>query len=592
VPPPPTKIVLAADAFAYLPIHALNKLKPSEGGEAWDEKFEIISDPQAGICTSVVKAPGDMGCIQRIIAEQNLGNFVVGICDPLEILRSGQETELRIIGGLINRPCFWMVADAHSGHTMSTLDIEFFCQHHSELLTAFMWSNTIFDEISNRNHRELRPIQRIEGSFDDVIDGAVFLKQKCGASRIAALTPCVLSVALLSQKHPSDWNVFKLFDDPRYDKSLTTAFVVHKDALNSINKEFHERASYLMSQVILIVNFFRNNPSEMSGMIQRLCKDVNRFAGERQIDATTSVTGNRISSALKRKIKNGIETLFSLPVNKAVSDKVYELLEGSNGQDIFCSACEISEIEWTRAVEFRLPHLQKSKTAFELFYDNKLLKIAQDRVVQKSLYGAPAHLVDFHRKIFQERAYFARCVLWFPSVVIFLAVILEFGFYKTIVFSIISYLLCFSAFFGILKTPKTLKWIFEKIQAKYVITGGWLVCIVLIIWGISFAVRMIYFGIDDLNDDAKLAEWSVKFSQYRAGHYWNYNITSIFGLLDRSHIQRDDAYGITTLAVSVWLSLTIGYPDAKRALRRGIFILAGWWPFRSIRRRLRGSERT
>ena len=58
---------------------------------------------------------------------------------------------------------------------------------------------------------------------------------------------------------------------------------------------------------------------------------------------------------------------------------------------------------------------------------------------------------------------------------------------------------------------------------------------------------------------------------------------------------RPDAVGVDitpAMLVAAHGRLTIGYPDAKRALRRGIFILAGWWPIRLIRKRLRGSERT
>lgn len=589
---PATKIILAADAFAYLPIHALDEFKPSENGEDWDKTFDVITDPRIGDDPKIlaaVTAPADRGCIQRIIAERDSGNMVVGVCDPLEIIRSKKSSELCIIGGLINRPCFWMIADKHSGNTMSLLNIDFFCQHHRDMLTADTWSKKLFREISPRNSHGAHSIQRFIGDFDDVVDGAVFLKEKVTVSRIAALTPCVLSAALLLNSRASDWNAYKIFDDKRFSKSLTTAFVVHRDALSDSNFEFHERISYFISQIIMVVNFFRNNPTEMTGMIERLCKDKKRFEGERQIDSASSVSGGLIVSELKTVKIRGVPIVASLPVDTQVSEIARNLLHGEDEKDIYSSACDITEIEWNNAIEVYLSDMPKNELPLDSFYSNKILKLAHDRVIHKSLYGLDAKIFTSNRRIDEDRLYYARFSLLFPIIAtIFMLwsdgsinVFDTWSLNIKILLSILIYVIGLMAFFKYLKIPKIVKRNFSMINVDGVIFAVWLLLIPLVFWGFAFAMRLVYYGIEE-----NLTIEQLKI--YQNNHSLNYILSSLCGLLDGWKIKRDDVYGIITVAVSSWLSLTLGYEAARLGLRSARLRIAAYWPFSAIRNQLRG----
>lgn len=581
---PPTKIILAADAVAYLPIHALSELKPSENGATWNQQFDIVDDPQADADKSIVSATGDRGCIQRIIAENDRGNLVVGVCDPLQILRSGKEAELCVVGGLINRPCFWVVADNHSGTSISTLDIEEFCQHQPQLLTSTMWSNKLFDQITTRNNKHDDPIRRYVGSFDDVIDGAVFLKENLKTSRIAALTPCVLSVALLQETRGPDWRAFKLFDDVRYRYSTTTAFVVHRDALSDINIDFHERLAYFISQVISMINHWRNNRSEMSAMIQRLCADVHRFKEERQINCASSVAGGSIVSALGSKTVRGVKLPASMPIDASVSNTVSELLIGEDGADIFCSACEIRLEDWNNAISFYGAALSNPPTPLNLVYSDKILKMSHEMVVNRSLFGISATKFNEMRRLNYEREYFASMFLVFPTFVIVLVYLFSAYSWSAHILAISMYVIGLLVIFQKLKIPKKLKWLTRLINSNFVVSASWSFLVFLIIWATSFALRLVYFGAPENNDPL----FNEKFGIYKTNYPINYNISSIFGVLDSWKIQRDDIYGIVTVSVSSWITLFLGYEKAKIRLGKWKLALEALPWIQAVRNRLHG----
>ena len=105
------KVVIyrAADAFLYLPTYIAEH---TEIFRTIDKTLEVKFRTPGG------REPGDVPAIRAMIAESHKTDTIpIALCDPLVIFNSGvctplQPEDLRLIGALITKPCFWCVNGA------------------------------------------------------------------------------------------------------------------------------------------------------------------------------------------------------------------------------------------------------------------------------------------------------------------------------------------------------------------------------------------------------------------------------------------------------------------------------------------------
>lgn len=335
------RIVQAADAVAYLPLYIAESssftIKLPDGSDfSWGDAFDdaYLSPPDEHLDGIMGKnnRTGDQGCLNAIRIAWGKQIPLIGVCDPCSIVGS---EDLVMVGGLINRASFWCLADedVQRASKPEELNVSHLFIHNLGFQTGHRIGNRVLDRIAKVNANGPQPIT---GTFELLVDGAVWQKEQDQQSRVAAISASILSCVIAQERKFRI--AFAMHDLPEYKDFLTTALVVHRDAL----KLAHVRQAltllvYSLSQCEAIGNFANHAVKE----ILRLSNQDQRFASERRIDLAMVADDAVVS---KPQVTAG-----PLPdITKDQGRDVWRFLK-----TIYSPDCEISPKAWENAIKLR-----------------------------------------------------------------------------------------------------------------------------------------------------------------------------------------------------------------------------------------------
>ena len=335
------RIVQAADAVAYLPLYMAESssfsIRLADGTdfswhEAFDEAYRSPPDVHLTGITGKNNRTGDQGCLNAIRIAWGKGIPLVGVCDPCNIVDS---KDLVMVGGLIDRASFWCLVDESVSRASKPENLK--VSHLFIHGRGFLTGHRIGDWVLSRVPKEdSNGPDIVTGTFELLVDGAIWQKAQNPESSIAAISASILSCVIAQDRRFRI--AFAMHDLPEYREFLTTALVVHRDAL----KLAHVRQAltlliYSLGKVEAVGDFVNNAVSE----ILRLSNDEKRFASERRIDSALVADGAVISKPQA--------TSAPLPdISKEQGREVWRQL-----RSIYSSDCDISHAAWRNAIRLR-----------------------------------------------------------------------------------------------------------------------------------------------------------------------------------------------------------------------------------------------
>lgn len=331
------RIVQAADAVAYLPLYlaeevegelvrdAGNPLLDLKWKDAFDDPYRT---PPVEYLDHLPKGPereGDRGCLNAIVRAWDQDTLpLIGFCDPCDV---ASFSELVLVGGLINRASFWCLTNPRvQAKRIEDLDLTHIFIHERGFETGY----NIGDDILARIKDGGKAIpQHVYGSFDLLVDGAVWLNENETDVRLAAVSASILSCVIAEQRGLKI--ALSLHGLPEYNEFLTTGIVVHKRALPLIQ----DQLTLLVLALRYAIEQIRIDRRRHSRDIARLCNEANRFEAERMIDCAmvelptiTRITAEcsggptTIDSDQASMIATHLRNLYSRDCD--ISDKAWE----------------------------------------------------------------------------------------------------------------------------------------------------------------------------------------------------------------------------------------------------------------------------
>lgn len=333
------QIVQAADAVAYLPLYVAERgryeLALEDGTHlGWDDAFDPpFRSPPEEYLQGVVgetRRTGDLGCLAAIEQAWRLHQVpLIGICDPCSIVDFHKDS-LVIVGGFIRRACFWCLTDDVRVRRPEDLSVSHLFIHEPGFETGHKIGREFYEAISKRAGG---PPDTIQGVFELLIDGAVWLKRNKSESSIAAISASILSCVLATK---NGFNIaFPLYELEKYHEFLSTAIVVHREAIEK--REDVRRALTLLLLSLKDSTRSVTNRSDTIEEILRLTDGTNRFANERLIDCA------RVQDKAVIRIAEDKSSTLA-PVSASQARAVWESL-----RPLYSTDCSISETEWQNA---------------------------------------------------------------------------------------------------------------------------------------------------------------------------------------------------------------------------------------------------
>jgi hypothetical protein len=359
------RIIQAADAVAYLPLYVaedqqyelIRKQKPNL---LWTEAFgEPARSPPAEYVSHIraaIHRGGDLGCLHAVVkAWDDDKQPLIGICDPIEIEKWGYESKLAIVGGFIRRACFWCLTDkASKAEDLSGLDIESLFIHDA----GFSTGHAIGEQIASEMRKQF---DTVPGSFELLVDGAVWQKKKDPDKKLAAISASILSCVIASARE--DLKVaFPLHKDDRYSEFLSTAIVVPRQCLE--DEDFRDALTLLILAIQEAVNYLEKTNLQGKLKLMGLVNDDGRFAQERMIDSAEVVDSKVVP------LRTGTGGTAEGNLAKVTEDDAKEIYKSLIDADLYARDGRIEAHEWENAWRTR-----SSKTAPSLtrFFDSRIL---------------------------------------------------------------------------------------------------------------------------------------------------------------------------------------------------------------------------
>jgi hypothetical protein len=560
-----TKIQLAADAFAYLPIHILGFLAPKFENVDFKDRFKV------GV---VADGPlsGDLGCIKAL--EQGLADIVV--CDPFAIATATNPDDYCVIGGLIRKSCFWIVSDDTNADDVSKLQVSFALGHTDDLITGKKWMDRCISRYEGWRNSKIQTF-----GFGDVVDAAAALSKKLDQNSstrrmgaTAAITASILNLALIvnRDKNREKWKVHRLFATKEGEEYLTTAFLCKRDKLT--DPKFRKRAAEYLAHVMYAINIIRSMPVRTEEIVVNICADPTRFIVERgkcsvEIDETFKV------SVSQMMVTNDIQRPAVENVSISTIKYALEHLKTPDGSDIFSNYCKISKNEWEQA---KLNYgVAEEKITFREFYDESIVNdalrvagiIAAGNPTGELLESSRSRVRDrevnsFFNLVFSGFSFYSSHLAWevgakIPSIALFTLSILSIV-YR--IFPIITH-----------HTFTTLSRIINSVL-DFILKAIPLAAFLLGIWSISAITQIVWSGCDKWTDAQttlpQLITGLFDFTQERVTPPYKpmptdglstqcasikpNGISNILakagGLLNNADIQRDDVYFVFAASIA------------------------------------------
>jgi len=345
-----TRVILAADAVAYLPVFLANSfdlwMDGPTGRLEWSNEFTLFKPPNPSMLPPGLdkeNSTGDLAVLNAIVhCWEKKREALIGICDPCELPLFEGGDKLALVGGLIRKACFWCVGDEtfRASNTITGLPVEHLAIHGAGYATGYHIGHDLADRMSPTGRRH--PVI-YDGEIDLVVDGAVYMSQTMKLEGVMAITASVLS-ASLARTRGFPMRIPVHHEDVRFADFLTTGIVVPRDALST---DFALRLQLFLYGVIYGSNFFYEAPKATKRLLTEMCMSKDRFAGERRLDSAV-VEGHKIIAT-----EASPEAIKDVPP-EVIKDTYNEL----RSNDLYSTSGDITDAQWNNAHfgkrEFRL----------------------------------------------------------------------------------------------------------------------------------------------------------------------------------------------------------------------------------------------
>lgn len=357
------RIVQAADAVAYLPLYVAEQstiaLDYPDGELNWENAFDPpFRSPPDEFLTGIVgesRRTGDQGCLNAIRNAWSSKTPLIGICDPCNIV---DFQDLVMVGGFINRACFWCLADVNvpDASRPEKLEVSHLFVHERGFLTGHRIGEDVIRRLPKDRHGQA---EIVTGTFELLIDGAIWQKAQEPQSKVAAISASILSCVLAEGR--GFRIAFPLHSLPNYGDFLTTAIVVHREALKHRDVR---RAVALLLRSLSVTQVHAGMMGYTVNELCRLCNVEGRFQSERKIDC---------AQVLNRAVvpKEGAATAPLPDVSQQQAKAVWRAL-----QHLYSGDCDISETAWSNALKLRENGSGAGKHKLSDFFDRSIFEEA------------------------------------------------------------------------------------------------------------------------------------------------------------------------------------------------------------------------
>jgi hypothetical protein len=359
------RIIQAADAVAYLPLYVAERggvaLELGHGRElTWNDAFgEPSRSPPIEYLEAISTGPGrsgDQGCLNAVAgAWESKRVPLIGFCDPCNITAHHAD-KLVIVGGFIRRACFWCLTDnnvdAAKPEDLTVTDLFI---HGS----GFETGHKIGEKILGLLRRRANPPDVVEGSFELLIDGAVWYKKANPSRHIAAVSASILSCVIAEEEHGFKV-AFPLNKLAEYREFLTTGIVVHREALQ--DQEMRVALKLLLRSLM----WCQKHIAVMNHAVEELlilANEQGRFSHERRINSAR-VEGLAV-------VPNG-EAAES-PLQNITRSQATAVWRALCRDSIYDPTCDISANQWENAWKLR----GDEPPPLDRYFDRTILDEAQ-----------------------------------------------------------------------------------------------------------------------------------------------------------------------------------------------------------------------
>lgn len=281
-------IVLAADAFAYLPIQVLWDQNPtcadvdgipSRFRELFDAPADTVMGRYLPQTLDEPRSRGDLGCLNAIKhAWDEHQQAAIGVCDVCEMVPLKLVDELVVVGSLISRPSFWCIVDSDLADAkFPEIPAQYLVIHEEGYETGYVLGKKLYDEIVES--QVSAPPTIVKKDFDNVVDEAIWLRKQ-GKRKVAAVTASVLSVALANEHGFSVSHAYAT--DNEFKNFLTTGIVVHRAAID--DPKFRSLVETFLGKLNWVIKTMHTDPKGWRQRIITLANGHGMFEGERQLE--------------------------------------------------------------------------------------------------------------------------------------------------------------------------------------------------------------------------------------------------------------------------------------------------------------------
>jgi len=369
------RIIQAADAIAYLPLYVAEdqQFKLDRGIKKpilhWHDAFgePARSPPEEYVShlSANLHRTGDLGCLNAIVhAWEKDQQPLIGICDPIGIERWDYESKLAIVGGFIRRACFWCLTDQVStARGFSDLDIDSLFIHDA----GFSTGHAIGEQIAGELRQQ---VDIVTGSFELLVDGAVWQKKTFPSRKLAAISASILSCVIAKNRQQLRV-AFPLHSVDEYSEFLSTAIVVPRQCLE--DEGFRDAVTLLVLALQEAVNYLEKTEAQGTRKLMELVNNDGRFAQERIIDSA-EVVDSKVVPLRTGALAIADENLAK--VSDADASLIYKSLVNA---DLYARDGRIETREWENAWRTR-PN--KEVPPLARFFDRRILdQASMQRIV-------------------------------------------------------------------------------------------------------------------------------------------------------------------------------------------------------------------